>query len=222
MRLAQVRHLLKTSPATVTTNGTRDLFEEQFMSAKRIAMVLTIALVSLTPAAARADVLLTPFAGITFGGSGESTGSFGGALGFMGAGIFGFEAEVAYTPSFFDSEDFEFIDSDNAVSVMGNLILGAPIGGTEGRGVRPYATVGLGVLKTNVNSSNQLFGNVSNTDFGVNAGVGLMAFFSDHVGLRGDVRYFRALTDPDEDNEFDIDFGGFHFWRGSVGLTFKF
>ncbi|MEQ1759660.1 MAG: outer membrane beta-barrel protein [Vicinamibacterales bacterium] len=192
------------------------------MNGKRIAMAVAIAVVSLTPTAARADVLLTPFAGITFGGSGDSTGTFGAGLAFMGAGIFGFEAEVAYTPSFFDSADFEFIDSDNAVSVMGNLILGAPIGGTEGKGVRPYATVGVGMLKTNVNSSNPLFGNVSNTDFGVNAGAGVMAFFSDHVGIRGDMRYFRALTDPQEDNEFDIDFGGLHFWRGYVGLTFKF
>ena len=195
------------------------------MKPMRVAAVLAVALMTMMPTAARADVLLTPFAGITFGGAADanSTGAFGASIAYMGAGIFGVEGEFAYAPSFFDSgDDFDFVDSDNVTTVMANVILGAPIGGTNGPSVRPYATAGVGLMKTNVNSASSLFGNVSNSDFGVNVGGGVMAFFSDHVGLRADIRYFRALTDPEEDNEFDIDFGGFHFWRGSVGLTFKF
>ena len=63
---------------------------------------------------------------------------------------------------------------------------------------------------------------VANNDFGVNVGAGVIGFFNDHVGLRGDIRYFRSLQDPEEDNEFDIDFGTFDFWRGTVGVTFRF
>ena len=66
----------------------------------------------------------------------------------------------------------------------------------------------------------QLF-EVNNNQFGVNVGVGAFGFATDHVGFRGDLRYFRALTDPEEDNEFDIDFGSFNFWRGTVGVTFR-
>jgi opacity protein-like surface antigen len=192
------------------------------MHAKRILTALALAVIMMTPRAARAETLLTPFAGVTFGGSGESTGAFGVGLSWMGAGIFGFEAEVAYVPSFFDTADFDFIDSDNVVTMMGNLIVGAPVGGTDGPGVRPYATIGVGLLRTNVNTIGGTFSNVSNSDFGMNVGAGLMGFFNDHVGLRGDVRYFRTLTDPEEDLEFDVGFGDLDFWRGSLGLVFRF
>jgi opacity protein-like surface antigen len=191
------------------------------MQAQRVRIVLALALL-LAPAAARADVFVTPFAGVTFAGPGSATGAFGASVGFMSAGVFGAEAEVAYSPSFFDTSEFEFVDSDNVVTVMANLLLGVPAGGTEGPGVRPYGTVGVGLLRTNVTSGTALFDDISNTDFGMNAGVGLMGFFNDHVGLRADVRYFRALTDPEEDNEFDIDFGDFDFWRGTVGVALRF
>ena len=46
-----------------------------------------------------------------------------------------------------------------------------------------------------------------NNDFGFDLGVGAIGFFNSHVGLRGDVRYFRSLQDPVEDNEFDIAVG---------------
>ncbi len=58
----------------------------------------------------------------------------------------------------------------------------------------------------------------------MNAGAGLMGFFTDHVGLRGDIRYFRSFedTDPDTDVDFDLAGGDFDFWRGTVGLAFRF
>jgi hypothetical protein len=49
-----------------------------------------------------------------------------------------------------------------------------------------------------------------------------MGFFSDNVGIRGDVRYFRALQDIESDDEFDVSLGDLRFWRGSVGITFRF
>ena len=192
------------------------------MRAQRIVMFAIALALLIAPRSARAETLLTPFAGITFGGSGDSTGSFGVSLAFMGAGIFGVEGEIGYTPSFFDTSSFDFIDSDNVVTVMGNLIIGIPVGGTDGGGIKPYLTGGIGILKTDVNSVGGVFEGVSNTDFGFNVGAGLMGFFNDHVGLRGDIRYFRGLTDPDEDNEFDIAVGDLDFWRGSLGLTFRF
>jgi hypothetical protein len=48
-----------------------------------------------------------------------------------------------------------------------------------------------------------------------------MGFATDHVGFRGDIRYSRALADPDEDNEFDVALGDFDYWRGTVGITFR-
>jgi hypothetical protein len=48
-----------------------------------------------------------------------------------------------------------------------------------------------------------------------------MGFFSDNVGIRGDIRYFRAVRDTDPDGV-DLELGSFKFWRGTVGVTFKF
>ncbi len=191
------------------------------MRAQRLMIAMALAMLSL-PQAARAEVLLTPFAGVTFGSGGNSTGVVGGALTFMGAGIFGVELEAAYAPSFFDTTEFNFIDSDNVVTAMGNLIVGIPIGGTGGAGVKPYVTGGVGLMRTNVNTVGGTFSSVSNSDFGVNVGGGIIGFVGGNFGLRGDVRYFRSLSDPDEDLEFDIGLGDFDFWRGTFGLVFRF
>lgn len=50
-----------------------------------------------------------------------------------------------------------------------------------------------------------------------------MGFFSDHVGLRGDVRYFRTLNRDDTDSGLDLgfDLGDFDFWRASIGLVIR-
>jgi hypothetical protein len=59
---------------------------------------------------------------------------------------------------------------------------------------------------------------VDNSEFGFNVGAGAMGFFTDHVGIRGDVRYLRSFVDPDEDNEFDLGVGNFDYWRAARGL----
>jgi opacity protein-like surface antigen len=99
---------------------------------------------------------------------------------------------------------------------MGNILLGAPIGDKA----RIYATGGVGLLKFRVDDTDDFF-DVSRNDFGVNAGAGVFVYFSDNIGLRGDIRYFRDVREED-DGEFDVDFGGFDYWRGSIGVSFKF
>lgn len=190
---------------------------------KKYVMMAALVL-ALAPATANADWLFTPNFGASFGGnaSGNEHMTYGATIGWMGAGIIGWEADLAYTPEFFEAgdNDIDFIDNSNAVSWMANVVLGIPVGGQRGGGFRPYVTGGVGVLQTNVNDSNSLF-KVNNDEFGVNLGFGAYGFATDHVGFRGDLRYFRALTDPSNDNNFDIDFGNFDFWRGTFGVTFR-
>lgn len=76
------------------------------------------------------------------------------------------------------------------------------------------------MLQTEARTNDDLFA-VDNSEFGFNIGAGAMGFLSDHVGLRGDVRYLRSFEDPDEDNEFDIAVGSFDYWRGTFGVTFR-
>lgn len=199
---------------------------------KRAVIAATLSLV-LAPAAARADVLLTPNIGVTFGGTAEEQHlTYGVSAAWMGGGIFGFEADFHYTPEFFEpnDDDIDFIDDSNVLSLMGNVILGIPIGGQSGGGFRPYGVAGLGLLKSRVTSTDQLT-DVDSSDFGFNLGVGAMGFFTDHVGIRGELRYFRsfqdleaAITDAvegDFDEISDNEPGSFDFWRANVGVTFR-
>jgi opacity protein-like surface antigen len=190
---------------------------------KKLVMMAAVALL-IAPAPARADWLFTPNVGAGFGGSasGREHLTYGASIGWMGAGIFGFEADLAYTPEFFESDDddIDLFSGSNVTSFMANALVGIPIGGQAGAGFRPFVSGGIGVLQTQVESADDLF-EVNNNEFGVNVGFGAMGFVSDHVGIRGDLRYYRALTDPEPDNEFDIDFGDFDFWRGTVGVTFR-
>jgi hypothetical protein len=55
----------------------------------------------------------------------------------------------------------------------------------------------------------------------MNIGGGAHVFFTDNVGIRGDLRYFRGLQGGDDDG-LDLDLEDFDFWRGTVGVTFRF
>ena len=182
-------------------------------------------LLLLTPAAARADWLITPYVGGTFKGdaSGREHFTYGLSAAFMGAGIIGGEVDLGYTPKFFEPKNSpdanNLIGSNNVTSLMGNLIIGVPVGGQTGAGFRPYVSGGLGLLKQNVPGVTDLL-KVSNNDFGYNLGFGAAGFMSDHVGFRGDVRYLRSLQ-KDESTLTNFAIGNFDFWRWTVGVTFR-
>jgi len=190
---------------------------------RKYALMAALVL-ALAPASARADWLFTPNLGTTFGAdaSGNEHFTYGASIGWMGAGIFGWEADLSYTPEFFEAGDgdFDAVDDSNVVSWMANAIIGLPIGGQRGGGFRPYFAVGAGVMQSNVTGQDSLF-DINNSEFGFNIGGGAMGFMTDHVGFRGDLRYMRSLEDPVEDNEFDIGVGNFDFWRGTAGVTFR-
>lgn len=202
-----------------------------------ITSALALVAVAGAPSKASADWLFTPFVGVNWGGTAgfndaigdfedkfERQSTFGASLSWMGAGALGFEIDFGYSPNFFEnttgSGDFQFGDS-NVTTLMANLKLGAPIGGQSGGGVRPYASGGVGIIKSRIDDADDLF-NIDSTDFGVNVGAGVMGFFSDNIGLQGDVRYFRSLQDNEPDDSLDVALGSFRFWRGTVGVVFRF
>ena len=185
---------------------------------KLLLLSATVALV-LAPAAARAEGYVNPWAGVNFGSQVENgRGGFGVTAGAMGAGIVGAEATFGFNPSFFGSStDF---GTNTVLDLMGSVIVGIPIGGQYGKGFRPYVTGGLGLIRTQVDGGSVFLPVVSDNDFGWNAGAGVMGFFNDHVGLRGDVRYHRTINGNLHDS-FDFDSGDLHYWRTSVGLVIR-
>lgn len=176
------------------------------------------------PAPAHAEGYFSPFIGVNFANNSVDRNSTKGKLNFgfdaggMGAGIIGGEFDFGYAPNFF-GEQGAFGDN-HVLTAMGNLIVGVPVGGTHGAGVRPYATIGIGLIRTQVTGVAGPNGvpKLDNNDWGLNAGVGVMGFFSDHAGLRGDVRYFRNLQGDIVNN---VDWGGFHFWRATIGFVIR-
>lgn len=187
---------------------------------RHITTALILLLLSATQA--RADWLLTPYLGLTFGGDTPNEQvNYGLSAAFLGAGIFGVEVDASITPNFFDPDtdaDFDDIDDSNVATFMGNVILSAP---TASPGFRPYAAAGVGIIRTRATSVGNFF-DLSENTFGVNIGGGLIGEFNDRVGLRGDIRYFRSVQDSDGGDDIDIDLGGFNFWRGTLGVTFRF
>jgi hypothetical protein len=65
------------------------------------------------------------------------------------------------------------------------------------------------------------FDDASRNDLGINIGGGVNGQFTDNIGIRGDLRYLRSLEDDDPDDEFDLGLSDFDFWRGSVGVSFR-
>jgi opacity protein-like surface antigen len=203
------------------------------MNGRRFVMVTALALATLlSSTAAHADGFITPFVGVNFGGSTDdkfvdavndnSKVNWGVGLGYMGGGIIGFEEELSYTPKFFAAG--VTLGQVNVITLMSNVIIGIPIGGQAGGGIRPYVVGGVGLLRTDIDRASTLF-RTSKNDFGYNLGGGVMGYFADHIGIRGDVRYFRNINASEEaDNPVGIAIskGNLNFLRGSVGLVLRF
>jgi hypothetical protein len=175
-------------------------------------MIVVAAQVSVAQAQA---VSVTPFAGATFGGDAPAQKlAMGAALTFLGP-VAGLEFEFGYSPDFFDQHHNTVLIGDNNVTTFNtNLVVGPKIGM-----FRPYGSAGVGLLRTRVSSASSLFQDLSVNDWGVNFGAGLIVKGSDHVGLRGDVRYFRSLQDHAPGNNIDLGFGTFDFWRYYFGVV---
>jgi hypothetical protein len=187
-------------------------------------LILTAAMaLVLAPTQARADGFFTPWVGSAFGSSinnGRTT--FGVDAGAMGAGVIGGELDFGYSPSFFGTQnDF---GNNTVINFMANVILGVPVGGTRGAGLRPYVVGGVGLLRTQIDGGTLAKVAASDNMFGWDAGAGVMGYFNDHVGLRGDLRYLRGTHDLSTSTGLDsVDFNGnkIHFWRASIGVVLR-
>jgi hypothetical protein len=162
---------------------------------------------------AQAEGLLAPNIGLVFGGdTDDSKASYGGTLTFAGEGLVGFAVDFAYTPDFLGTTG---LGNNNATTLMGNLVLM-----THPSRTRIYGSGGLGLMKTRVEDVDGFF-EVDSNELGINVGGGFV-FVPDRIGIQGDIRYFRQLTDPEPDDEFDVDLGDLDYWRVSAGVVFRF
>jgi len=193
---------------------------------KRALLAVASAILVTIPSSARADGFISPYVGTLFGGTlgefnvDERPYTYGVSFGSMGGGVFGFETDIAFSPDFFGESSDLLIGKTSVTTGMANVLLGAPIGGGSGAGVRPYVSAGAGIIRQKA----EAFGNFlefSSTDLGYNLGGGIMVFFGRSGGIRADVRHFRNFQKSDE-GIFDLEAGTFSFTRATIGAVLRF
>lgn len=167
-------------------------------------------LVTVTAAPARADVFITAFFGASMRGvlDGSKT-TLGGQLGFLGAGFIGVEGDFGYTMKVKGGHG-----GDNFRTLTGAVLIAPKLGSDR---VRPYAAIGGGVINAVVEPKHLFIGDdtVESASL-LSAGGGLFAFLSNHIGVRLDARYMKAMLDT------DVDVEASHFIRVTGGLVIKF
>jgi hypothetical protein len=182
--------------------------------------VMAAAITVLSATEVRAQAFFSPFLGYDFGGDSgcltlrgceEKKKNFGISFGTLG-GASGFEQEIAYAKNFFGSTTGE---SSSVLTIMSNIMIAPKIGP-----VRPYGLFGLGLMKTNVNLTPAAVVSFTNNHFAWDIGGGLMVFFGEHFGLRGDIRYFHSFQDL-EIQGFALNNSKLDYGRASAAIVLK-
>lgn len=189
--------------------------------------VLAIALVLMYPPAASADWFITPFIGLKFAGdtnlvdleSGASNTklTLGAIASWMNAGVLGFEADVGYSPRFFERSSGALVARSHVITVMGNFVLSVPQEIT-GDSLRPFVSGGAGWMRIGIDDVAGLLPVKSNL-FGINVGGGATGRLTDVSSLRFELRYFKSITN---DEEAVREGTSLSFWRAGVGLTLRY
>jgi opacity protein-like surface antigen len=170
---------------------------------------------------AQAQGFISPFVGYNFGGDAgcpaitncdDKRVNWGVGFGALGS-IIGIEGEIAHTSDFFGTTPYQ---STSVLTFMGNFMVAPKIGP-----IQPYGLGGIGLLRSAVESAGQ---NSDQNQIAWDVGGGLIGFFSAHVGVRGDVRYFHSFQVIDFSRfpnlpvrDTKLDFG-----RVSAAVVFKF
>lgn len=152
--------------------------------------------------------LLTPHIGTSAGGDVRERGVTPGlSVAVLDPSGIGAEVDLGHSRRV-DAERF----SESAVT---SLMVNA-IGMWMRFPVRPFVVAGAGLLRVRTSIPDGVV-LTSRTDWGFQGGAGAIYQFSEIVGVRGDVRYFRYFQrHPDLPL---LDNGFFDFWRTSVGVT---
>jgi opacity protein-like surface antigen len=194
----------------------------QIIVRRRRLAAATALLTLVTARGAQAQGFISPSLGYNFGGSAgcltatdcrDRNWNWGGSLGTLGS-VVGFEAELTYEGEFTGDSPNQ---ASSVTTLMGNFMLAPRISI-----VQPFGVIGIGVIKTKledriVGSSN------SENDIGWTLGGGLIVYVQKHVGLKGDVRYYRSFSALDVLGfEFGSDRNRINFGRAGFGVVLKF
>jgi hypothetical protein len=183
---------------------------------------------------ARTTSIVSGFIGSNFGTNtsnldldGGASLDFGVQAAYLWRGIVGGEFIADFAPNVGNARTvLEIANEPDLNSYMFNAIGVYPFG-ARGR-YQPYMSGGVGAIQLRADlfdiAGNQF--SSSESRFGGNVGAGLMVF-GEYVGVRGDIRYYRATSSNDlgalvPDNRFnEVVLSGLRFWRGNIGVAFR-
>lgn len=189
------------------------------------ALAAGVLLALAFPQSAAAEWHFTPMLGTTFfiktslidpdAATDQSHRNFGGSVALLGAGIFGAEGLVVWTPGFFTG-DKGLVESSRSIAAMGNVVVTTPRRWTE-YSLRPFVSGGLGSIHTS--RTEDVFPDNRNIP-AFNIGGGAIGFLSKRTGLRFDLRYYSSLARSDEGN---VSFGRVYirYMTVSVGVVLR-
>jgi opacity protein-like surface antigen len=185
-------------------------------------LLLAVLVIIGTARPSFAQGFVSPFLGYNFGGDAscpeitnceDKHSNYGVAFGALGS-VVGFEAEFGHTSDF--RSNSATLQATNVLTFMTNFMLAPKFGP-----IQPYGLAGVGLMRTSVDSAGA---NTDENQIGYDLGGGLIAFFSSHVGVRGDLRYFHSFQVLDLSkfpnfaaSETKLDFG-----RVALAVVFKF
>jgi hypothetical protein len=171
-------------------------------------LLLTVALLAATPAAARAELFLVPFMGMKFGGgtsifdlefaASKKKFTVGAALMAIDEGVIGYEASFGYIPGYLEADDAPLplvTPGSFAIDFAGSVIVSLPPQITAG-GLRPYAALGAGLAHVQAEDLLDTFQIRRTVPIG-SVGGGAIGLLTNNVGVRFDYRYMRSLLTDD-------------------------
>ena len=181
------------------------------------------------PTPASAQWFLTPFIGAKFAGetllvdldegASNTKLTFGGIVGRIDDGVLGIEADVGYTPRFFERSSGLLVARSHVLTVMGNVVISMPREVT-GDSLRPFFSGGAGLMRVRIDDVVADVLPVSSNLFAINVGGGATGRLTALTSLRFELRYFKSSTNESE----DVVRPGtsLSFWRAGVGLTLRY
>lgn len=192
------------------------------------ALVLAALCLSTRPAAAE-DLFLVPVLGVSFGGgtsifdpekaAGRPKLAIGGGLLWLGEGVLGVDGEVAFIAGYFE-RDGALVTRSAVTTAIGSLVVSVPRRWV-GWSLRPYGVAGAGLIRV---TSRDVLGvlPVAENLRGLRFGGGAIGFFSDTVGMKLDLSYFRTVGGQGEVGGIAFGRARLTFWRGAAGLVLRF
>ena len=191
--------------------------------------VLVLAILLVCSGRASAEWQLQPFAALSFGGhtslldlenAQDDTKFAYGVRGVLLGEVFGIDADVGYTPGFFESGNLNRVLSSSVTTVTGNVVIALPRHIAQ-YSLRPYAVAGGGFMRAASKDALHVF-DVSETMAAIDFGGGVTGFVNNRVGLDWQVRRFSSIRGKTVFDGNNFAPAQLSFWRVSMALALRY